>query len=103
MPEPTEHAPEDKSKIMHAELAAGAMVIMGADSNRIEAGQSKDKVHLSLSFESAEQQEKAFQVLAEGGQVTMPLQDTFWGARFGMLVDQFGINWMFNYDKPQAQ
>lgn len=42
--------------------------------------------------------EKVFQRMAEGGTVTMPLQDTFWGARFGMLRDRFGVNWMFNCD-----
>jgi PhnB protein len=39
-----------------------------------------------------------FAALSEGATITMPLQDTFWGARFGMLVDKFGINWMFNFD-----
>jgi PhnB protein len=38
--------------------------------------------------------------LSEGGNVTMPLQDTFWGAYFGMWTDKFGINWMVNYDDP---
>jgi PhnB protein len=42
--------------------------------------------------------EEIFNVLAEGGIVTMPLNKTFWGAYFGMLVDPFGINWMINVD-----
>ena len=37
----------------------------------------------------------------EGGTVTMPVQDTFWGARFGMTKDKFGVHWMFNYDYPK--
>jgi PhnB protein len=37
--------------------------------------------------------------MSRGGKITMPLEDTFWGARFGMLTDKFGVNWMFNYDK----
>jgi PhnB protein len=40
--------------------------------------------------------------MSDGGKVTMPLQDTFWGATFGMLTDQYGVNWMFNYDKPRS-
>lgn len=100
--EPSAYTPADTNRIMHAELAAGELVIMGADSNRIASGEGREKVHLSLSFDDAEAQEKTFNVLAEGGHITMPLQDTFWGARFGMLVDRFGINWMFNYDKPKS-
>ena len=55
-------------------------------------------VHLSINFEDLAEEEKVFHALSEGGKVTMPLQDTFWGARFGMLTDKFGVNWMFNYD-----
>ena len=54
---------------------------------------------LSIECSSAEEQETLFARLAEGGSVTMPLSDTFWGARFGILLDQFGIAWMFNFDK----
>ena len=43
--------------------------------------------------------QRAFDALSEGGSVTMPLQDTFWGARFGTLTDAFGIRWMFNCEK----
>ncbi len=59
-------------------------------------------VHLSINFNNAGEQERVFNALSEGGQVSMPLQDTFWGARFGMLADKFGVNWMFNYDKQQS-
>jgi len=57
---------------------------------------------ICLNPESLAEAEKVFSALAEKGKVTMPLQDTFWGARFGMLTDQFGINWMFNFEKPKA-
>jgi PhnB protein len=43
-----------------------------------------------------------FDALASGGKVKMPLQDTFWGARFGMLTDAFNINWMFNCEKRKS-
>jgi PhnB protein len=45
---------------------------------------------------------KSFDALANGGKVTMPLQDTFWGAKFGTLTDTFGINWMFNCEKKKS-
>jgi PhnB protein len=42
--------------------------------------------------------DKTFNAMAEGGTIKMPLQDTFWGARFGMITDKFGFHWMFNHD-----
>jgi PhnB protein len=59
-------------------------------------------LHLSFNFESEDQINHVFEALSAGATVSMPLQDTFWGARFGMLTDKFGVNWMFNYDKPKA-
>jgi PhnB protein len=59
-------------------------------------------VHLSINFDDAAQQEKVFNALAENGAVGMPLQDTFWGAKFGMVTDQFGICWMLNHEKKKA-
>jgi PhnB protein len=53
---------------------------------------------LSLNFDTVEDIDKTFKALSGGATVTMPLQDTFWGAKFGMLVDKYGINWMFNHD-----
>lgn len=59
---------------------------------------SADQVSLSLNFTDLETIEKTFKALAEGGHITMPIQDTFWGARFGMTKDKFGVHWMFNHD-----
>jgi PhnB protein len=54
---------------------------------------------ISINVNSREEAEN-FLKLSEGGNVTMELQDTFWGAFFGMWTDKFGINWMVNYDDP---
>ena len=51
---------------------------------------------------SREEIETYFAGISDGGKVTIPLQDTFWGARFGMATDQFGIHWMFNFEQPKA-
>jgi PhnB protein len=53
-------------------------------------------VHVCLDFDDPAEMGKRFDALASGGEITMPLQDTFWGARFGMLTDSYGIRWMFN-------
>ena len=52
-----------------------------------------------LGVESVEQAEKLFNALADNGSVEMPLEETFWAHRFGMLVDKFGVAWMINYEK----
>ena len=95
---------EEGNKIMHVSLPIGKdSVIMGSDAGGEWAGkiQPGDNVQLSLNAESTEEADKWFNGLAAGGQVKMPMADTFWGAYFGMLTDKFGINWMLNYDKPQ--
>jgi PhnB protein len=55
---------------------------------------------ISINANSREEATKFFDGLSEGGNVSMELQDTFWGAFFGMWTDKFGINWMVNYDDP---
>ncbi len=56
-------------------------------------------ISLSIECNSIDQLEKVFSKISPGGKVAMPLQDQFWGARFGMLTDKFGIHWMFNCEK----
>jgi PhnB protein len=87
-------------KIMHTDFKVDGNVLFLASD-----GPSQDKdsgmVSLSLNFTDAGSIQSTFSKMSDGGNVTMPLQDTFWGATFGMLVDQFGVKWMFNYDKPK--
>lgn len=59
-----------------------------------------DNFSVSISTNSREESDHLFSKLSEGGNVTMPLADTFWGAYFGMWRDKFGIDWMVNYDDP---
>jgi PhnB protein len=101
---PAENMSVDKKQVMHSHFEAKGILFMASDSGQpgTESTQAGG-VHLSINFDTAEEEEKVFNALAEGGKVTMPLQDTFWGARFGMLTDKYGINWMFNHDKPQQQ
>jgi PhnB protein len=53
---------------------------------------------MSVDIPQVMEMDKVFNQLAVNGKVEMPLQDTFWGARFGILIDQFGIRWMLNCD-----
>lgn len=91
-----------KEKIMHATFEAGDLKFMVSDCPPGVNVNSGDQVSLSLNFTDLETIEKTFTALSEGGTVTMPMQDTFWGARFGMTKDKFGVHWMFNYDYPKT-
>lgn len=90
-----------KDKVLHAIFEAGALKFMVSDCPPGVSVSSGDQVSLSLDFADLESIEQTFAALSQEGHITMPLQDTFWGARFGMAKDKFGIHWMFNYDKPQ--
>lgn len=93
---PMEGATPDKQKIMHATFEAPGFVLMASDGNR--EGATGGAIQLSINVEDAGVLDRVFRAMSEGGQVTMPLQDTFWGARFGMLTDQYGVSWMFNHE-----
>ena len=95
-------AAADSDRVMHARLSVGSAVVMASDTMRgMPLGQGTN-FFVSVDCESVEEEERFFKDLSEGGKATMPLQDTFWGARFGMLTDKFGIQWMFNFDKPKT-
>lgn len=94
---------EEKNKIMHVSLPiSGETMLMGSDVGGEWSSNFKEgnNFSLSLNADSREEAEKLFNALSEGGMVKMPLEDTFWGAYFGMWTDKFGINWMVNYDDP---
>lgn len=94
--------PEDyKNKLMHASFQCEAGSFMASDGPPGYEMKMGNNVSLSLHYNSVEAAEKAFKELSEGGTVTMPLQESFWALRFGMLVDKYGFQWMVNVDKPQ--
>lgn len=98
-----EVADEFKDKIMHAVLKAGDLTLMFSDTVQAMEGTIKgNSISLSLNFDDIETLQKTFDALAEDGKITMPLQDTSWGAHFGMLSDKYGYHWMFNYDYPNV-
>jgi len=90
--------PEDmKDRIMHISLPISKeTVLMGSDNGGDWAPEITVGNNFSISVlaESTAETDRIFHALAAGGNVTMPLANTFWGAYFGMLTDKFGINWM---------
>jgi PhnB protein len=92
-----------KNRVMHAKLAKGEnTILMASDTMPGMPLQQGNNFSVSIQCESLQEIEGFFTALGEKGKITMQLQDTFWGAHFGMLTDQFGINWMFNFEKPRA-
>ena len=90
------HLPPDwGKKIMHAHMTVGGTVLMGSDA---PTGQFEKPQGFSMSVhvEKPSEAERVFGALSENGTVRMPLQQTAWAARFGMLTDQFGVPWMLN-------
>ncbi len=87
-----------KDRIMHATFQAGALSFMVSDGMPDQPVTHGTNTHLSIHFDDLESINRVFNNLSESATITMPLQDTFWNARFGMLVDKYGINWMFNHD-----
>lgn len=90
--------PDWQNKIMHASVAIGEQLLMGGDvaPDRYEKPQG---FTLSLQLTNTAQAERIFQLLAQNGTVMMPLEKTFWAARFGVVIDRFGIPWTINCEE----
>ena len=92
------YVPADwQDKIMHARLVVGDAVIMASDAPP-QHRKTPQGFSVSVHVKEESEAERIFKALAEGGTVTMPMEKTFWAARFGMLVDRYGTPWMINYD-----
>lgn len=106
MPESEEYkVPEaDRNKVMHVSLPIGKSILMGSDCGGEWAPSfvQGNNFSVSITADTKEEADKLFNALAQGGQITMPLDHTFWGDYFGMLTDKFGVNWMMSCSE-QAQ
>jgi PhnB protein len=92
--------PEDvKEMVLHIELPImGGHILMGSDAPeslgfKVETG---NNIFINIEPGSREETKRLFTLLSEGGKITMPLQDMFWGAYYGSCTDKYGIQWMFN-------
>ena len=88
-----------QDRVMHGSLTIGDQVLMGGDvaPDRYEEPRG---FSLSLQIKSTTDAERVFRELARDGRVVMPLEQTFWAARFGMVVDRFGVPWLINCEGP---
>ena len=93
--------PEWKSKIMHAHLTVDGASIMGGDAPPQHSPKPQG-FSVAVHVNDPAQAEKIFNGLAEGGKVQMPIQQTFWSPRFGMLIDRYGVPWMVNTEQTAA-
>jgi PhnB protein len=96
-PDQSKVNPEWKDAVLHARLSVGGTELLGAD---IPKAQPMRSAYLSLAVESDGEAERIFSALAGGGEVFMPMQETFFASRFGQLRDRFGLNWMILHERP---
>lgn len=90
-----------KDKVMHAAFEADGLSLFACDAPP-EYQQTPGGIVLTLTVDTPADAERIFARLSEGGHVTMPMEETFWAERFGMLADRFGMPWMVDCDKPSA-
>ncbi len=103
MPEQMDIPEDEQDDILHVSLDIGGTALMGSDvpSAFGPPVQQGNNFAISYNADSREQTEELFNRISEGGTVTMPLGDTFWGSYFGACTDRYGINWMVSYNNPQ--
>ena len=90
------------NKVMHGSVTVGGQVLFGGD---VAPGRYEEPKGFSLSLELSEpaEAERIFEALAKDGRIMMPLQQTFWAARFGMVIDRFGIPWLINCETTEQK
>ena len=91
------HLPDGwKEKVLHARLALGTAVLMGAD---IPGADPMRSAYVTLTLDTPEEAERVYGLLADGGQIFMKMEETFFASRFAMLRDRFGTSWMLLHER----
>lgn len=88
-----------ENRIMHAQIDANGATLMGSDTPPGMA-QPGSATLVNVDVKTVEEAERIFAALAKGGQVQMPMAETFWARRWGMLIDRYGKPWMVNCMTP---
>jgi len=99
MPDPKNVPPERQNDILHARMTIGGTEVLASDVPP-ERFQPMRSVYLALSVDSIDEAERIYALLSEGGDIFMPMQETFFAFRFGMLRDKFGTSWMIVNERP---
>ena len=114
MPPPAADAPPEEQmgpmpeeyleQVMHVSLPIGSSILMGSDVPPMFGPPRTTGDNFAVSFhpDSREDADEKFARLSDGGMVTMPMADQFWGDYFGSCVDKFGINWQVNYSEQES-
>ncbi len=99
---PDVSVPEDeRDNVMHVSFPIGSSVLMGSDMPATFGPPTEIGTNFAITYSatSREETDDLFAKISEGGVVTMPLADMFWGAYFGACTDKFGINWQFDCEQ----
>ena len=99
---PDVSVPEDeRDNVMHVSFPIGSSVLMGSDMPSTFGPPTEIGTNFVITYSapSREETDALFAKISEGGVVTMPLADMFWGAYFGACTDKFGINWQFDCEQ----
>jgi PhnB protein len=96
-PQPSNANPEWKDAVLHARLALGNTVLLGAD---IPGAEPMRSAYLTLDVDSDSEAERIYAALGDGGRVLMAMTETFFASRFGQVRDRFGLNWMILHQRP---
>lgn len=101
MPDPSKVIPGMEHSVLHATITIGETMIMASDvpTDRWKPMRS---AYLALNLDSDREAERIFALLAEGGDVFMPMQETFFATRFAQLRDKFGTSWMLIHERPMG-
>jgi PhnB protein len=98
-PDPKNVPPGTEKYVLYLNMTIGETQLMGSDVPP-ERFQPMRSVYLSLAVDSSEEAERVFKLLSESGEIFMPMEETFFAHRFGMLRDRFGTSWMILHQKP---
>ncbi|HEX4758593.1 MAG TPA: VOC family protein [Terracidiphilus sp.] len=99
MPDPKTIPLGMEKGILHARIMIGDMPLMASDGPKVEPMRS---AYLSISVDNSPEAERIYKALSDGGEVFMPINETFFAHRFAQFRDKFGINWMIIHEKPMG-
>jgi PhnB protein len=98
-PDPKNVPPGLEKYVLYANMTIGGTQLMGSDVPP-ERFQPMRSVYLSLAVDSSDEAERIYKLLSDGGEIFMPMAETFFAFKFGMLRDRFGTSWMILHQRP---